>query len=154
LRCLEAKVLGTERTITCVLDSGSEIVAMPKRVWERLGLPIRSDHVMTMSSANTHTDATLGVLENLPLSFGTGKVCLQVQVLARANFDLLLGRPFHCLMSTTTKDYPDGGQMVTLCDPNTSKEFQLSTRPWMEGCPRCKRGIHCSNHQSIVEMGF
>ncbi|KIK80802.1 hypothetical protein PAXRUDRAFT_157652 [Paxillus rubicundulus Ve08.2h10] len=29
LRCLEVKVNGTERTINCVLDSGSEIVAMP-----------------------------------------------------------------------------------------------------------------------------
>ena len=46
---------------------------MPKQVWERLGLPICSDHTMTMSSTNTSTDATLGVLENLPLNFGQVK---------------------------------------------------------------------------------
>jgi hypothetical protein len=37
---------------------------------------------MTMSLANTSTDTTLGVLENLALNFGLGGVCAQVQVLA------------------------------------------------------------------------
>jgi hypothetical protein len=82
---------------------------------------------MTMSSANTSTDATVGVLKNLALNFGPGKVCVQVQVLARANFDLLLGRPFHCLMSATTNDYPDGNQDITLRDPNSGKEYKLPT---------------------------
>ena len=37
---IEAKVVGTSRTINAVLDSSSEIVAMPKQVWEGLGLPV------------------------------------------------------------------------------------------------------------------
>ena len=109
---------------------------------------------MTMSSANTTTDSTLGVLENLTLDFGLGEICLQVQIIARANFDLLLGRPFHCLMSTTTNDFLDGDQTLTLHDPNTGKEYKLPTRPWQEGCPRCHQRMKCQNHQSIVEMGF
>ena len=48
LRSLEAKIVGTDQSI---LDSGSEIVAMPKQVWEDLSLPVWSDHVMTMSNA-------------------------------------------------------------------------------------------------------
>ena len=91
LRSLEAKIVGTGQSILGVLDSGSEIVAMPKWVWEDLGLPVRSDHVMTMSNANTSTESTLGIVENLRLDFGAGKICLQVQVVLRANFDLLLG---------------------------------------------------------------
>jgi hypothetical protein len=55
---------------------------MPKRMWEKLRLPIQSDHTMTMSLANTSTDATLGILENLALNFGPGEVCVKVQVLA------------------------------------------------------------------------
>jgi hypothetical protein len=154
LRCLDAKVTGKDANLTCVLDSGFEVIAMPKRMWEKLRLPIQSDHTMTMSSTNTSTDATLGVLENLALNFGPGEVCVQVQVLARANFDLLLGRPFHCLMSATTNDYLDGNQDITLRDPNLRKKYKLPTRPWKEGCPCCRKGIKCSNHQSIVEMGF
>ena len=91
LRSLEAKIVGTGRSILRVLDLGSEIVAMSKRVWEDLGLPVRSDHVMMMSNTNTSTESTLGIVENLHLDFGAGKICLQVQVVPRANFDLLLG---------------------------------------------------------------
>ena len=80
LRSLEAKIVGTGQSILGVLDLGSEIVAMPKRVWEDLGLLVQSDHIMTMSNANTSTESTLGIVENLRLDFGAGKICLQVQV--------------------------------------------------------------------------
>ena len=63
LRSLEAKIVGTGRPILGVLDSGSEIVTMPKRVWEDLSLPVQSDHVMTMSNANTSTESTLALLK-------------------------------------------------------------------------------------------
>ena len=91
LRSLEAKIVRTGQSILGVLDLGSEIVAMPKWVWEDLGLPVRSDHVMTMSNANTSTESTLSIVENLRLDFSASKICLQVQVVPRANFDLLLG---------------------------------------------------------------
>ena len=91
LRAIEVKIGESGRLVQGVLDSGSEIVAMLKRIWEELGLPIRSDHTMNMSSANASIDMTLGVLENLVINFGAGEVMVQVQILARANFDLLLG---------------------------------------------------------------
>ena len=94
---------------------------MPKRIWEDLGLPIRSDHTMKMSSANTSIDTTIGVLENLILDFRVGEVMVQVQILACVNFDLLLGRPFHYLMSAITDNFPNGSQTITLRDSNASK---------------------------------
>ena len=151
---IEAKVVGTSRTINAVLDSGSEIVAMPKRVWEGLGLPVRSDHVMTMSNANTSTESTIGVVENLALDFGAGEVYLQVQVVPCANFDLLLGRPFQCLLSAKTDDFPDSSQLITLHDPNSGKAYKIPTRAWTKGCPRCQWKLLCTNHQSVVEVGF
>ena len=154
LQSLEAKIVGTGWSILRVLDSGSEIVAMSKWMWEDLGLPVRSDHVMTMSNANTSTKSTLGIVENLHLGFGAGEICLQVQVVPRANFDLLLGRPFHCLLSASTEDFPDGSQMIILHDPNSGKAYKLPTRAWTEGCLHCWRGLFCSSHQSVIEMGF
>ncbi|KIO11983.1 hypothetical protein M404DRAFT_19797 [Pisolithus tinctorius Marx 270] len=99
LRCTKAKVPGTDVTINCMLDSGSEIVAMPRHVWEKIRLPLCCDHLMTMTSANMSKDTTVGILENLKLDFGARPVMLQVQVIEHANFDMLLGRPFICLMS-------------------------------------------------------
>ena len=93
LQSLEAKIVGTGRSILRVLDSGSKIVAMSKRVWEDLGLPVRSDHVMTMSNANTSTESTLDVVENLRLDFGAGEICLQVQVVPRAILTYCLDDP-------------------------------------------------------------
>ena len=154
LRSLEAKIVGTGQSILGVLDSGSEIVTMPKRVWEDLSLPVRSDHVMTRSNANTSTKSTLGVVENLHLDFGPGEICLQVQVVPRANFDLLLRRPFYCLLSTSTEDFPDSSQTITLRDPNSGKAYKLPTRAWTKGYPHCQHGLFCSSHQSVVEMGF
>ena len=107
-----------------------------------------------MMSMNTSVDSTIGVLENLALDFGAGEVLLQIQIMGCANFDLLLGQPFHCLMSVTTEDSPDGAQLITLRDPNTGKQYALPTCPWFEGCPRCCNKLHCSDHQSIVKMGF
>ncbi|KIO04376.1 hypothetical protein M404DRAFT_26237 [Pisolithus tinctorius Marx 270] len=114
LHCIEAKVPGTDITINCILDSGLEIVAMPRCVWEKIGLPLRCDHLMTMTSANMSKDTTVGVLENLKLNFRDGPVMLQVQVIEHANFDMFLGRLFICLMSAVTNDYPDSGQRITL----------------------------------------
>ena len=127
---------------------------MPKRVWEDLSLLVWSDHVMTMSNTNTSTKSTLGVVENLRLDFSAGKICLQVQVVPRANFDLLLGQPFHCLLSASTADFLDGSQTITLHDPNSGKAYKLPTQAWTEGCPCCQCRLFCSSHQSIVEMGF
>ena len=129
LQSLEAKIVGNGRSI---LDSGSEIVAMPKWVWEDLSLLVRSDHVMTMSNANTSTKSTFGIVENLCLDFGAGEICLQVQVVLRANFDLLLGQPFHCLLSTSTEDFLDSFQTITFRDPNSGKAYKLPTRAWTE----------------------
>ena len=127
---------------------------MPKQIWEELGLPIHSDHTMNMSSTNASIDTTLGVLENLVINFGAGKVMVQVQILACTNFDLLLGRPFHCLMSANTEDFPDRSQTITLRDPNTGKQFALPTHLWSEGCLHCHEKMQCNSHKSVVEMGF
>ncbi|KAJ8594374.1 hypothetical protein M405DRAFT_691570, partial [Rhizopogon salebrosus TDB-379] len=69
-----------------VLDQGAEIIVMRKDIWQNLGVPLRSDHLMTMESANTNKDAMLGVIKNLGFDFGAGEIRLQVQVIERANF--------------------------------------------------------------------
>ncbi|KAI6140460.1 hypothetical protein BKA82DRAFT_132919 [Pisolithus tinctorius] len=155
LHCIEAKVPGTNVTINCVLNSGSEIITMPRHIWEKIGLPLCCDHLMTMTSANMSKDTTVGILENLKLNFRARPVMHQVQVIEHANFDILLGCPFICLMSAVTNNYPDcHNHWITLCDLNDGHKYTLPTCPWCKGCPCCKCGKHCHSHQSIVEWGF
>ncbi|KAG2061354.1 hypothetical protein BDR06DRAFT_854018, partial [Suillus hirtellus] len=117
LRCIRAKTL-EGRTLTCILDQGMEVVVMPREVWKELGIPLRSDHSLNMESVNTSHDATLGVIENIPLDFDAGPLYFQVQVIERATFEVLLGCPFFKLTSCCTFDLPDREQDLILTDPN------------------------------------
>ncbi|KIJ08982.1 hypothetical protein PAXINDRAFT_58253, partial [Paxillus involutus ATCC 200175] len=113
--------------VRCVLDTGSEVIAMPKALWETLGLVAHPEYLMHMQSVNKSSDSTIGVIKNLGLDLGVGELYLQVQVIPKAPFHILLGRPFHCLMSATTEDFPDGKQLLTLRDPNTGKRYKIPT---------------------------
>jgi hypothetical protein len=88
-----------------------------------------------MESVNMTCDSTLGVIENVPLDFGAGPMYFQVQVTARVNFDVLLGRPFFKLTSCRTFDLPNGEQDILLTDPNTCKELRIPTLPWVKCVP-------------------
>ncbi|KIJ08787.1 hypothetical protein PAXINDRAFT_18096 [Paxillus involutus ATCC 200175] len=151
LRYIEATIVGTGRVVRCVLDTGSEVIAMPKALWETLGLVARPEYLMHMQSVNESSDSTIGVIENLGLDLGVGELYLQVQVIPKAPFHILLGRPFHCLMSATTEDFPDGKQLLTLRDPNTGKRYKIPTRIWTDNCPRCKSLGRCEKHKSSSE---
>ncbi|KIJ09843.1 hypothetical protein PAXINDRAFT_46230, partial [Paxillus involutus ATCC 200175] len=113
--------------IQCVLDTGSEVIVMPKALWETLGLVACLEYLMHMQSINESSDSTIGVIKNLGLDLGVGELYLQVQVIPKAPFHILLGRPFHCLMSMTTEDSPDGKQLLTLRDPNMGKRYKIPT---------------------------
>ena len=101
---------------------------------------------MHMSSANTNIDMTIGILKNLTLDFGVGKVMVQVQILTHGNFDLLLGWLFHYLISMMIEDFPDGLQTITLCNLNIGKQFTLPLWLWSEGCPCCHKNKHLWFH--------
>ena len=146
LHAVEARVGSSGRVVQNVLNSGLEIIAMPKCIWEDLGLPIQSDHTMKMSSANTSIDTTIGVLKNFVLDFGMREVMVQVQILACTNFDLLLRWPFHCLMSTITNNFPDRSQTITHHNLNTSKQVTLPTQSWTEECLCCREKKQCNSH--------
>ena len=114
--------------VECILDFGSQIVAMRKEIWEKIGEPIRSDKIMIMEAANKTKSETMGVLENLKISVGPVELRLQVQVMKDAPYDMLLGRPFYALAQCVTKDYTSGDQYITITDPNTKHEIMIPTR--------------------------
>jgi len=137
-----------------LLDSGAEIVAMRKDIWQSLDVPLRSDHLMTMESANKTKNVTPGVIENLTFNFGTVDFMLQVQVVETANFEVLLGRPFHALTSCRSRDMLNGDLDITLTDPNTGKESMIATVNWLNRCPRCRQGLQCATHATFVDRDF
>ena len=83
---------------------------------------------MMMEAANKTKSATMGLLENLQVTIGPVELCLQVQVMKDAPYDMLLGRPFYSLAECVTKDFSSGEQYLTMRDPNSGREITVPTR--------------------------
>lgn len=136
LRVVWPTVGGTARP-ECVLDPGSQIVAMRKDIWQRIGAALDPTKKTPMQSANNTINHTLGVIRSLTFEFDGVVLPLQVHVVENAPFEVLLGRPFFALSKCNTKDYIQGEQQVTLTDPNTG---QIVTVPTSERqSPRRRR---------------
>ncbi|KZV80957.1 hypothetical protein EXIGLDRAFT_561234, partial [Exidia glandulosa HHB12029] len=113
-----------------LLDDGSTVCIMNKRLWEslRTSHPVDLTRVMHMETADGNVHTSRGVLENLPVTVGGIKYLLQVQVVDRAPFDLLLGRPFSTLAQTTVSNESNGNQTLVLRDPNSDRMVQINTK--------------------------
>ena len=68
LRALDVTIEGQK--VEALADDGSQIISIRKDIWERLGSPIRSDHVMVMESANRSKNETMGLLQDLRIGIG------------------------------------------------------------------------------------
>lgn len=128
LRVLYPTVHGVDR-IECVIDSGSQIVSMSLRIAERLGIPWDPDVQIYMQSANGQLKKSVGLARNVAFLFGDITVYLQVHIIDQPAYDVLLGRPFDILTESTTQNYQDGRQAVTIRDPNQKKRVTMPTHP-------------------------
>jgi hypothetical protein len=116
-----------------ILDKGSQIIGIRRELWERLALPLRADHGVTMEAANSTTSPTRGLLPNLRLLVGGCVFYVQAQVVDHASYDVLLGRPFHTLCQALVKHFLDGGAEITLTDPNTHAIVTIPTKARVRG---------------------
>ncbi|GBE81973.1 hypothetical protein SCP_0403490 [Sparassis crispa] len=126
LRAIDALVKGKE-SVECILDQGSQIIAMRRDIWECIGSTLQSEKTLNMESANMGINQMLGRLANIRFGFGEIDLYLQAHVLNDAPFEVLLGRLFFTLMACKTPDFTNGEQHITLRDPNTRQVVMLPT---------------------------
>ncbi|KAG6328396.1 hypothetical protein ID866_10695 [Astraeus odoratus] len=137
--------------VECLLDQGTQIVAIRCDLWEALGVPIRPDLAMMLEAANKSKEETLGIVENAHLKISGMEFKLQIHVVSDASFDLLLGHPFFSLSSCVTHDQMLGNQSILLMDPNTGVQMLLPTRkrerpscePWFLKEEDAEQFHHC-----------
>jgi hypothetical protein len=98
----------------CILDGGAQVIVIRKDIWECLDLPLLTKKIMIMESANNMCNHTLGVIQNVKMTFGPITLMLQIQVIEDALFKVLLGQPFFALANCITEDNPEGGLCITL----------------------------------------
>lgn len=124
LRVVWGMVEGRVRC-ACVLDSGAMVIVMRKDVWERTGLPLRQDRVMTMESANNARSTTLGLLPQVEIVIGGFSLWFKVQVVDNAPFQVLLGRLFFALTQCVSSDFSNGDLHILITDPNTGEKATI-----------------------------
>ena len=107
LRVLDL-MLNDNVQVEAILDEGSQIVGLRKDIWEKLGVPVRSNHKMNMISANASSNQTIGLIHDLKVTIGAYNFYLQVQVVENASYEMLLGRPFLTLTEANTQHYANG----------------------------------------------
>ncbi|KDR73891.1 hypothetical protein GALMADRAFT_1335736 [Galerina marginata CBS 339.88] len=122
-------VLNNSVKAECVLDQGSEIMAMDKKVWEKTQHELKPNKTISMESANSQSSLTARLCENLKMKFGNLELYLQVHVVENAPFEVLVGRPFFIYTECVTRDYADGNQDITLTCPNTHTISTFPTLP-------------------------
>ena len=113
--------------VESLLDGGSQIVSMSKAVAVELEITWDPDITVQMQSANRTLEQTLGLAKNVPFLFGHITVYLQVHVIERPAYKVLLGRPFDTITESEVKNAKDGGQSLTLTDPNTGERCVMHT---------------------------
>jgi len=72
-------------------------------------------------------ERTLGLVMTLPFNLGGIIIHLQVQVIKDPAYKVLLGRHFDVLTGSMVINSMDGGQTVTITDPNSGKRTMLPT---------------------------
>jgi hypothetical protein len=113
--------------VESLLDPGSQIVSMSKEVAMALQIPWDPDIVVHMESANKSLEKTLGLAKNVPFVFGSITVYLQVHVMGKAAYKVLLGRPFDTITESEVRNSKDGSQSLTLTDLNTGERCVMHT---------------------------
>jgi gag-polyprotein putative aspartyl protease len=126
LRVIDILIQGVK--VIATVDDGSQIISIRQDMWEKIGLPIRSDKTMIMESANKSKDETMGLLQDLKIDIGGYDFYLQVQVVKDAPYEMLLGRPFFTLTQATHKHFDNGESRLTLFDPNTGDKITFPTK--------------------------
>jgi len=133
--------IGTEEAL---LDSGSQIVSMSRDTAVLLGLTWNPAITINMQSAQGHIEKTLGLSKNVPFQFGEITILLQVHIINKPAYKILLGRPFDALTESEVKNERDGAQTITLTDPTSQARVVLPTYP-RGSAPKDSKGATSSS---------
>ncbi|KIM34963.1 hypothetical protein M413DRAFT_79858 [Hebeloma cylindrosporum] len=94
-----------------------------------LGMHWNPDICINMQSAQGHVERKLGLTQDISFIFGAVIMLLQIHVLNKPLYKILLGRPFDVLTRSNIQNERDGSQTITLTDPGSDITVVLPTYP-------------------------
>ena len=113
--------------VESILDPGSQVISMAEEACHSLGLIYNLEVKLSMQSANSEIDETLGLARNVPIQIGEIMLYLQFHIVRNPTYDILLGRPFDVLVESIVCNFENESQTVTIHDPNTGKTATVPT---------------------------
>ena len=112
----------------CILDPGSQIIAMAEHICHQLGLTYNPSIWLGMQSANSQVNPSLGLAQNMPFLIGKLTFYLQVHMLKSLAYDILLGQPFESCATLQMQIKPSPFMIWTLI---SASQFPHSPEPMM-----------------------
>ena len=110
-----------------LLDSGSQIVSMTKKVAATNKVSWDPSLSIQMQSANGLLSRTCGLARNIPFTLGGVTVLLQIHVMDTAPYTVLLGWPFDTITESRIVNDKEGNQTVCITCPNTGTKVAIPT---------------------------
>ena len=110
-----------------LLDSGSQIVSMTKRVAAANKVVWDPNLSIQMQSANGSLSRTCGLARNVPFTLGGVTVLLQVHIMEEASYTVLMGHPFDSITESKIINDREGNQTVCITCPNTGTMVTIPT---------------------------
>ena len=110
-----------------LLDSGSQIVSMTKKVAATNKVSWDPSLSIQIQSANGLLSRTCGLARNIPFTLGGVMVLLQIHVMDTAPYTVLLGWPFDTITESRIVNDKEGNQTVCITCPNTGTKVAIPT---------------------------
>jgi hypothetical protein len=127
-----AKVtLDRELSVYSLLDNGSEVNMMPRRVFEQMDLPIDTEIRWRIDTYDSKTNAELdehgpvGVCHDVPVDIGGVEVKQPIFIVEYCNNDLILGRPWERMVRAEYVNEDDGSYTVKIKSPDGRRMVQF-----------------------------
>ena len=115
------------KEVKSLLDGRSQIVSMAQESAIELKIAWDPNITVHMESANKSLQETLGLAKNVPFVFGRSTIYLQIHIMDKPAYQVLLGRPFDSITESLVKNEKDGNQTLILTDPDTGAKCTMMT---------------------------
>ena len=116
--------------VNSLLDNGSELCLMPRRIFEQLDLPIDTDIAWRINTFNTGSETEahgcLGVCHAVPVDIGGVEVKVPIFIVEESNQDLLLGRPWERMTRASFTNEDDGDYTCRIKSPDGRRIVQFT----------------------------
>ena len=110
-----------------LLDSGSQIISMTKRVTAANKVTWDPNLSIQMQSVNGSLSRTCGLARNVPFTLGGVTVLLQVHIMEEMPYTVLMGRPFDSITESRIINDREGNQTVCIICSNTGMMVTIPT---------------------------